>query len=265
VSAAGADDEPIWGLARRDEVGALARAAESLRVSVTRASRVGLAATAETAERLTRSTERLEQHATHLPKVADEMRERVEEASLRAAKASHMAAEAASLAREAVSRIGRVSEHEQESAAETLIAAESQLAETIARFETRLNGALQRPGDEAPTLSPFALFGDNDLASEEAFPKLPGALDFGLLSQRPVMEAIRAREDGGAAPDGALVLEDLTGNLEALERYASERKAIAEDEAVAFMAALIEAIDRLNSVADRICATADESAIRAAQ
>jgi hypothetical protein len=265
VSAARLDDEPIWGLDRRDEIGGVARAAETLRVSTSTSTRAGVGAAGEAAERLTRSVERLEQHAAQLPWIADQMRERIEESSLRAAKASQMAAEAAGLAREAVSRIGSVSEIHSRRAAEALTEAETRLAETFARFETALKTPYRRPSGEIVAPAPFALFGDNDLAPEEAFPKVPDARDFGELSQRPVMQAIVTKGDGGGPADGALVLEGLIGNLDALERYASERKSIAEDEAVAFMAALIEAIDRLNFVADKICATADESAIRAAE
>jgi methyl-accepting chemotaxis protein len=89
----------------------------------------------------------------------------------------------------------------------------------------------------------------------------------GTMEARPVMENIAARTNGEPSErmDATVVLDGLVANLDALERFASERKAIAEDEAVAFMASVIEAIDRLNSVADRICATADDSAVRAAQ
>jgi hypothetical protein len=265
IPATGLDAGPIWGLDRRDEIGAVARAAENLRVSVTTPSRVGFGTPGETAERLTRSAERLEQHAADLPEVAIRMRERVEESSLRAAKASHMAAEAAGLARDAANRLGNASEIDSRRAADALIAAEQRLAETIARFETRLNAADQRSSNEVLASSAFTLFGDNDLASEEVFPNLPGARDFGEPSRVSVIRAIAATGHGNSTADSALVLEDLVGNLDALERYANERKTIAEDEAVAFMAALIEAIDRLNSVADRVCATADESGMRAAE
>ena len=53
------------------------------------------------------------------------------------------------------------------------------------------------------------------------------------------------------------VLTSLTGDLEALERFARDRTSIASESAAALTVALVEAIDRLNGVADRISATAD--------
>ncbi|HYM17091.1 MAG TPA: methyl-accepting chemotaxis protein [Micropepsaceae bacterium] len=265
TSAAGIGDEPIWGLARRDEIGALARAAESLRLSLDRTpSRAVLTRVPETAERLMRSAERLEQQLVHLPQIAEQMRERVEEASLRAAKASHSAAEAAGLAREAVARIAP---RETSEAVATLATIQKPLLDAIARFEARLNVSDGTSTRDDAAVSNLGLFLHANSEAEETFLSLPGPSDFSHATQRPVMEpvAIEAGAPVVIAADGSTVLEGLIGNLEALERFAGERKAIAEDEAVAFMAALIEAIDRLNSVADRICATADESAIRAAE
>ena len=62
-----------------------------------------------------------------------------------------------------------------------------------------------------------------------------------------------------------MVLDSLVAGLNALERFARERETIAGDHAVAMTAALIEAIDRLNAVADRVSASADPSTIRAAE
>jgi hypothetical protein len=56
------------------------------------------------------------------------------------------------------------------------------------------------------------------------------------------------------------VLTSLASDLEALERFARDRKTIAGESAAALTVALVEAIDRLNGVADRISATADLSA-----
>jgi len=265
ASAAGISGEPIWGLARRDEIGALARAAESLRLSGERtSSRAAFTCMPETAERLMRSAERLEQELAGLPHVAEQMRERVEEASLRAAKASHLAVEAAGLAREAVAR---AAPRDSSDAAETLKAILRPLLDAIARFEARLKVVAEGSTRDETAASPLGLFLHGHLQTDESFPSFPEPADFSHAAQRPVVEATATRGNTPDAlpADGSMVLEGLIGNLDALERFASERKAIAEDEAVAFMAALIEAIDRLNSVADRICATADETDIRAAE
>ena len=60
-----------------------------------------------------------------------------------------------------------------------------------------------------------------------------------------------------ADEEAASVLTSLAGDLEALERFAHDRKTIASESAAALTVALVEAIDRLNGVADRISATAD--------
>lgn len=60
--------------------------------------------------------------------------------------------------------------------------------------------------------------------------------------------------------EAVAVLTSLAGDLEALERFARDRKTIAGESAAALTVALVEAIDRLNGVADRISATADLSA-----
>jgi len=57
--------------------------------------------------------------------------------------------------------------------------------------------------------------------------------------------------------EAAAVLTSLAGDLEALERFARDRRTIASESAAALTVALVEAIDRLNGVADRISATAD--------
>jgi hypothetical protein len=70
------------------------------------------------------------------------------------------------------------------------------------------------------------------------------------------------RNDGGE--DAGAVLNGLVSGLTSLEHFAESRKSIAGDQAVALTAALVEAIDRLNAVADRVSATADKTRARAA-
>jgi hypothetical protein len=57
--------------------------------------------------------------------------------------------------------------------------------------------------------------------------------------------------------EAGAVLASLADDLQALERFARDRKTIASESAAALTVALVEAIDRLNGVADRISATAD--------
>ena len=69
---------------------------------------------------------------------------------------------------------------------------------------------------------------------------------------------------GELPPRPDAVIEDLVDDLEALERFASERKDIPGDRAVAMTASLAEAIGRLNVIAERISASADNAPLRAA-
>jgi len=80
------------------------------------------------------------------------------------------------------------------------------------------------------------------------------------------LQAAAARRPGDALiesghfasdADAEAVLASLEGDLEALERFARDRKTIAAEAAATLTVALVEAIDRLNSVADRISAAAD--------
>jgi methyl-accepting chemotaxis protein len=82
------------------------------------------------------------------------------------------------------------------------------------------------------------------------------------VAGRPLAaDAHAANLASGFASDGEAtdVLANLASDLEALERFARDRRTIASESAAALTVALIEAIDRLNGVADRISATADLS------
>jgi hypothetical protein len=64
---------------------------------------------------------------------------------------------------------------------------------------------------------------------------------------------------GGIASDTEVgsVLTSLAGDLEALERFARDRKTIPGESAAVLTVALVDAIDRLNGLADRISEAAD--------
>jgi hypothetical protein len=97
------------------------------------------------------------------------------------------------------------------------------------------------------------------LNAEQSFTALMAA----IANRTYVLKHADASEAEGLpvrlAPDAdaAAVLSSLADDLEALERFARDRKTIASESAAAVTVALVEAIDRLNSVADRISATAD--------
>jgi hypothetical protein len=86
------------------------------------------------------------------------------------------------------------------------------------------------------------------------------ALAAAMANRTYVLRHVDGRElAGGLASDTevASVLTSLAGDLEALEQFARDRQTIAGESAATLTVALVEAIDRLNSVADRISAAAD--------
>jgi len=91
------------------------------------------------------------------------------------------------------------------------------------------------------------------LKAEDSIAGLAAAIAHHPYISEPVELAGRFAADEEAAS----VLTSLAGDLEALERFAHDRKTIASESAAALTVALVEAIDRLNGVADRISATAD--------
>jgi hypothetical protein len=84
---------------------------------------------------------------------------------------------------------------------------------------------------------------------------IPEAAGPGDLSAPPPELAGHFSNDAEAGT----VLASLADDLQALERFARDRKTIASESAAALMVALVEAIDRLNGVAECISATADRA------
>ena len=199
AAAAGGLSEPIWGLQRKDEVGALARSIERLRHSIAANEHNSALVLSQSIERLIKDAARLEADFARLSSATSRASEKIEEASIRAAKASHGAIEAADLTREGTQRIA--------------VQAENNLAALIDMLKGVSHG------------------------------------------DAPVPKTVIAQSD----QDAETALDGLVGDLEALERFAQRRSTIESDEAVALNAALIEAIDRLNAVAERIAASADAS------
>ena len=230
-AAAGDRSVPLWGIERKDEIGTLARAAERLRQAAASGAddRFG-----EVTARLKQGADRLEIDLARMAVATHEAQIRVEASSERAARASQAATEAASLAKEGAARIVKKAQDAIEATALQNRAAIDDLSNAIAQL-AGVASRLDRP----------------DLGGYESVPPARS-------SAQPI--PITSRVD--AASDA--VLEDLIGDLDALERFASERKSIASDQALAFTAAVVEAIDRLNVVAERVAAAADDNAVRAA-
>jgi HAMP domain-containing protein len=217
ISATGPEAQPVSGLERKDEIGAVARAADRLRQMATAyRQHQGPQILAQAIERLIKDAGRLEADLARLASATSRASEKIEEASARAVKASHTAIEAAGLTRDGAQRMATQAENRIDALIETA---------------KRLSTAMAQHADE-------------------------GA---------PSDDQSEAGRRVATDEDAASALEGLVGDLDALERFARKRDTIESEQAVVLNAALIEAIDRLNAVAERIAATADQSAKDAAE
>ncbi len=228
AAAGGANSDPLWGLERGDEIGAIARAADKLRqaAAASHAARVLPRLHMEIIERLAKGAARLEADLAKTATATNHARLRIEHAGLRAAKAGHVAIEATELARSGIARITERGEAKMDAAPrqprvviDTLVAAVARLSDAAARLERQT-------------------------AEENA--KVPE-------------ESHAPPEDG----DAAGVLETLSGGLAALENFARQRPALASDQLIALTAALLQAIERLNAVAHSLADSSDQDSARA--
>lgn len=233
-AAAGAMDEPVWGISRRDEIGGIARAAERLRQAAVSA-RKDAARKFRQAPPDPADAEPLEL-TQEFPGIADsgfEARTRIEAAGMRAVKASQMALDAAAFARETSTRVSERAETtlalasaQSNAVLGALTAAVERLSETAARIErSRASGVNSRAGEDARIIP-----------ASNRFP--------------------------GAAAD--FVIEDLLADLAALERFAQERHDGEGEKTAAIAATLMGAIGRLNAVTDRLSSSAGERQLRTA-
>jgi hypothetical protein len=222
----GVHGEALWGVARGDEIGALARAADKLRERVHNgAGDVVPRMHLQLLESLAKGASKLESDLAKSAAASAQAQDRIEAASLRAAKASEAAIEAARLARQGAARLAQQSEdlsksatRQSRNAIDALIGAVDQLSRASSRWETE---------------SEFEIGHDHSAAPA------PGDADT------------------------AVMLDNLTGGLDALERFARERRSLRDDQLLMLTAALLQAMERLNSVAQRI--TQNDRAIRAAE
>jgi len=228
AAAEGAISHPLWGLERKDEIGAIARAADKLRrtAGASDAARVLPRLHMELIERLAKGAARLESDLAKAAMATNHARLRIEHAGLRAAKAGHAAIEAAQLARSGIARTAERSEGKMDAAPrqaraviDTLVAAVARLSDAATRLERQTAVEHARsPEDNQPPL-----------------------------------------EDG----DAANVMETLAGGLAALENFARQRPALASDQLIALTAALLQAIERLNAVAHSLADSSDQDSARA--
>lgn len=227
AAAGGAVCDPLWGLERKDEIGAIVRATDRLRqtAAASHAARVLPRLHMELIERLAKGAARLESDLAKAAMATNHARLRIEHAGLRAAKAGHAALEATELARGGLTRAAERNEAKMDSGArqsraviDTLVAAVARLSDAATRLERQT--AAEHANSEG-THSPL----------EEQ--------------------------------DAAGVMETLAGGLAALENFARQRPALASDQLVALTAALLKATERLNAVAHSIADSCDSNGARA--
>lgn len=223
TAAEGSTSEPLWGISRKDEIGAIARAADKLRQAadgqiVQTLHRRHL----EVMERLTSGALRLEADLSRISAAAGHARLRIEHAGLRAAKASHAAIEAAELARAGAARITEQTQDRLESsrrqsrtALDTLVATVARLSDAAARLE--------------------GISGETAAASHPLRAE-PGDID------------------------AIAVLGTLADGLEALESFVRHRPALAHDQLLRVTSALLHAVERLTQVADALSGESDSCA-----
>lgn len=224
ASTQGARGEALWGVTRRDEIGALARAADKLRARTEQGVADVIPRThLQLLERLAKGASKLESDLAKAAASSAQAQDRIEAASLRAAKASEAAIEAARLARQGAARLAQHSDDlsrsagkQSRNAIDALVGAVDQLSRAASRWEA-------------------------DTEAEAGH-------DY-LLST--------------PEPDTAAVLDNLAGGLDAVERFAHERRSLGEDQLLVLTAALLQAMERLNNVAHRIAD--NDRAIHAAE
>jgi HAMP domain-containing protein len=228
AAAGGAISDPLWGLGRKDEIGAIARAADRLRRTATasHSARVLPRLHMELIERLARGAARLESDLAKAAMATNHARLRIEHAGQRAAKAGHAAIEAAQLARSGIARAAERSEGKMDAVPRQARAVIDALVAAVARLS-----------DAATRL-------ERQTAVERA--KSPED------NQPPLQDV-----------DATGVMEALAGGLAALENFARQRPALASDQHVALCSALLRAIERLNAVAHSIADSSDQNGARA--
>jgi len=225
AAAAGATAAALCGIERKDEIGAVARAAEKLRQAADiHAARTAPQLHLDVLERLAKSAGRLESDLSKVATATSHARLRIEQAGLRAARASHAAIEAAALARDGATRMAHQTQERMDGMRQQSRTVIDSLVETVARL--------------------------SDAAAQ--------------LERRTSDASRHTRSDLGGS-DPAAVLEELACGLDAIERFARDRPALANDQLVALSAALLKAVERLNRIADTMPELAGDRAIRAAE
>ena len=225
AAAGGAISHPLWGRERNDEIGAIARAADQLRqaAAASHEARALPRLHMELIERLAKGAARLESDLAKTATATNHARLRIEHAGLRAAKAGHTALEAAELARGGLARAAERDEEKKDAAPPQ----SRTVIDTLVAAVARLSDAATRLERQAA-------------AENATLPEAPS-------------------EDGEAAN----VMDTLAGGLAALENFARQRPKLPSDQLVALTAALLQAMERLNSVAQSIATSSDQNAVRA--
>jgi HAMP domain-containing protein len=252
----------LWGLEREDEIGALARSVERLRLKETAApeAKPGFDPASSQAflrliDHMTRSAAQLDARLATLSGEAAHTRDQMQAASLEAARAAKTAAQSAALAQEAVSRkLAKLQSAEANpnpaasgEAERALRDATARLAEAASRVErgghlpqwTALPNAAKPQGKTKP--------------SERV------TLD-GLLAELEALEAAtrtRERFDGGDGGKLSAELADAIGRLNDVAAQVTAARTPASQRAQGVNAELMQAIGSLNDVAAHVAAATE--------
>lgn len=253
-AADGALFQPIWGIERKDEIGALARAADRLRrraaagapdAALAQGREVHVVLEGKASRLFDRMMGRLGLGATRLESDLEgitasmaKVRDRMEVACQDAAAAGKSAIETAALTRSDALHFSKdiQSALEDAGARSGLANVSRRLLEAAERLERAASAQSTAPGYAHVT---------NDDGAESAD------------EASAIGAALRSLTMGRPESEPTSILSGLTASLEALESFAKQRAKLNEDEATILTATLIDAIDRLNDVASRLSETAD--------
>jgi HAMP domain-containing protein len=218
----------LWGIDRPDEIGALARSAERLRLR----EHAQMAAPIprlhlDIVHSLAKGAATLEADIARVAAMGAAATRRIEEACLATSNASHATIEAAELARQSSFRL--------EQSAEALKSAPAQ----------------RHDADDAESIAARLFI----VPSEQPGPATKISESAGIIRfPRAAFE-----ED-----DASVVLDALAGGLSKLENFARERRDIREDQQVSLTAAILQAVDRMNAIVYAM-ADSDDVVLRAAE
>jgi methyl-accepting chemotaxis protein len=274
----------VWGIERKDEIGAVARACNRLRRQLAALSEApGSAAEAMRAVlenrpptailpppeaaagsgEVTTAARRLQSDLGTILSAVGDARTRIEDASRDAARASQTAIEAANLARAGAQRLTANAERAILNAgdeARTMLSALSSSVARLSKAAARLEGTqVARAGGEAPRAIAGRRRGhpgrrETDRADEPEFSPKEEKAESDLYAALVRLASTKEIPK----PNSEAPFAGLAADLDTIEKLSRKSGGLGEGEAAALTAGLIEAIDRLNGVVEQVAAAAEK-------